>query len=216
MRISSLLNEDGILLKSKPKSKEEVINTLVECHFRLGNLNDKDSFRKAVLEREASTSTGIGGGMAIPHAMTEAVKRPAITAMTVEDGVDFKSLDGKPVNLIFMIAMPNDGKQHMNLLSHLATLMMDKSLFPSLTAVETPAEFIDFIDKLEDKLFPDEASEKPEPLEENKGYKILAVTACPMGISHTYMAAEALEKTAKEMHYSIKVETNGSAGAGEP
>lgn len=96
MRISSLLNEDGILLKSKPKSKEEVINTLVECHFRLGNLNDKDSFRKAVLEREASTSTGIGGGMAIPHAMTEAVKRPAITAMTVEDGVDFKSLDGKP------------------------------------------------------------------------------------------------------------------------
>lgn len=213
MRISSLLNEDGILLKSKPKSKEEVINTLVECHFRLGNLNDKDSFRKAVLEREASTSTGIGGGMAIPHAMTEAVKRPAITAMTVEDGVDFKSLDGKLVNLIFMIAMPNDGKQHMNLLSHLATLMMDKSLFPSLTAVETPAEFIDFIDKLEDKLFPDEASEKPEPLEENKGYKILAVTACPMGISHTYMAAEALEKTAKEMHYSIKVETNGSAGA---
>ena len=86
--------------------------------------------------------------------MTEAVKRPAITAMTVENGVDFKSLDGKPVNLIFMIAMPNDGKQHMNLLSHLATLMMDKSLFPSLTAVETPAEFIDFIDKLEDKLFP--------------------------------------------------------------
>ena len=213
MRISSLLSEDGILLKSKPKSKEEVINTLVECHFRLGNLNDKDSFRKAVLEREASTSTGIGGGMAIPHAMTEAVKRPAITAMTVEDGVDFKSLDGKPVNLLFMIAMPNDGKQHMNLLSHLATLMMDKSLLPSLTAVETPAEFIDFIDKLEDKLFPDEASEKPEPLEENKGYKILAVTACPMGISHTYMAAEALEKTAKEMHYSIKVETNGSAGA---
>ena len=213
MRISSLLNENGILLKSKPKSKEEVINTLVECHFRLGNLNDKDSFRKAVLEREASTSTGIGGGMAIPHAMTEAVKRPAITAMTVEDGVDFKSLDGKPVNLIFMIAMPNDGKQHMNLLSHLATLMMDKSLFPSLTAVETPAEFIDFIDKLEDKLFPDEASEKSEPIEENKGYKILAVTACPMGISHTYMAAEALEKTAKEMHYSIKVETNGSAGA---
>ena len=213
MRISSLLNEDGILLKSKPKSKEEVINTLVECHFRLGNLNDKDSFRKAVLEREASTSTGIGGGMAIPHAMTEAVKRPAITAMTVEDGVDFKSLDGKPVNLIFMIAMPNDGKQHMNLLSHLATLMMDKSLFPSLTAVETPAEFIDFIDKLEDKLFPDESSEKSEPIEENKGYKILAVTACPMGISHTYMAAEALEKTAKEMHYSIKVETNGSAGA---
>lgn len=213
MRISSLLSEAGILLKRKPKSKKEAIHTLVECHDILGNLNDKEVFRQAVLDREASTTTGIGGGMAIPHAMTNAVKKPAITAMTIEDGVDFEALDGKPVNLIFMIAMPDDGKQHMSLLSHLATLMMDESLFPALTSVESPAEFIAFIDKLEDKLFPEEISEKTEVEEKNKFYKILAVTACPMGISHTYMAAEALEKTAKEMNYSIKVETNGSAGA---
>ena len=100
MRISSLLNKDGILIKNKSKSKQEVIDALVECHFKLGNLNDKESFQKAILERESSTTTGIGGGMAIPHAMTDAVKRPAITAMTIEDGVDFESLDGKPVNVV--------------------------------------------------------------------------------------------------------------------
>lgn len=211
MRISSLLNENGILLKRKPKSKQEAIDALIECHDMLGNFVDKEAFRQAVFNREASTTTGIGKGMAIPHAMTKAVKRPAVTAMTIDGGLDFESLDGKPVNLIFMIAMPDDGGKHMDVLSHLATLLMDKDLMPILMSVESPQEFIDYIDKLEDKLFPNEPKEKPLS-EENNTYKILAVTACPMGISHTYMAAEALEKAAKEMNYSIKVETNGSGG----
>lgn len=212
MRISSLLNENGILLKRKPMSKQEAIDTLIECHSKLGNLSDKDGFKQAVLNREACTTTGIGGGIAIPHALNNCVTKPSITAMTIDGGVDFESLDGKPVKLIFMIAMPDDGKKHMKVLSHLASLFMEENLLSNLTAVETPKEFIEFIDKLEDKLFPDEPKEQPE-IQENTIYKILAVTACPMGISHTYMAAEALEKVAKEMHYTIKVETNGSAGA---
>lgn len=211
MKISSLLSKDGILLNKTPKSKQEAIETMINCHVNLGNIADEDTFKKAVFEREESTTTGIGNGMAIPHAMTSAVKNPSIVAMTVDGGVDFNSLDGNPVNLIFMIAMPDDGKQHIGVLSHLATLLMDESLFPALITVKTPDEFISFIDELENKLFPDETEEKPK--EENKKYKLLAVTACPMGISHTYMAAEALEKTAREMGYSIKVETNGSAGA---
>lgn len=211
MKISSLLSKDGILLNKTPKSKQEAIEMMIDCHVNLGNISDESVFRKVVFEREASSTTGIGNGIAIPHAMTSAVKNPSIVAMTIDDELDFDSLDKKPVKLIFMIAMPDDGKQHVGVLSHLATLFMDESLFPSLTTVKTPDEFISFIDELENKLFLDESEKKSE--EKNEKYKLLAVTACPMGISHTYMAAEALEKTAHEMGYSIKVETNGSAGA---
>lgn len=211
MKISSLFTPNGILLNRTPKDKQEALEIMIKCHEALGNLYDEAEFKNAVLEREASTTTGIGKGMAIPHAMVSAVKRPSIVAMTVDGGVDFDSLDNKPVNLIFLIAMPDDGGQHMSVLSRLATLLMDESLFPALTAAKTVDEFIDFIDELENSLFPEESEEKPP--EKNKTYKLLAVTACPMGISHTYMAAEALEKAADKLGYSIKVETNGSAGA---
>lgn len=210
MKIADLLSIDGIILDKKPETKSEAIDILIDRHVKLGNIKNKRNFRKAILNREKCTTTGIGGGMAIPHAMTKDVKRAGLVAMRVDDGIDFEALDSKPVNLIFMIAMPDDGKQHMEVLSHLATLFMDESLRPALLSAKSAKEFISIIDKLENRLFPSEADDTSS--EEEKVH-LLAVTACPMGISHTYLAAEALEKAAHEMGVSIKVETNGSGGA---
>lgn len=211
MKISSLISTDGIILDKKPETKNDAIDMMVDLHVKLGHIKNKKRFRNAIFEREKCTTTGIGGGMAIPHAMTKAVKCPSIVVMRVNDGMDFDSLDGKPVSLIFMLAMPDDGKQHMEVLSHLAVLFMDEELRPALLSAKNAKEFLCEIDKFENKLFPEEAENNKTSEIEN--FKILAVTACPMGISHTYMAAEALEMAAHEIGVSIKVETNGSGGA---
>ncbi|MGN1051104.1 MAG: fructose-specific PTS transporter subunit EIIC [Acutalibacteraceae bacterium] len=208
MRIVDLLSKDRIELGVSLASKEEAIDKLVFLHQSSGNIADIDTYKKAILEREQSGSTAIGDGIAIPHAKSAVVKSPALAAVTVPDGVDYESLDGKPSNLIFMIAAPNDGDVHLDVLARLMQMLMDGDFRSRLLSAKDKDEFISEIDKFESKKFPEESSEMKKD-----GYRILAVTACPTGIAHTYMAAEALEKAGKETGYLLKAETNGSGGA---
>lgn len=211
MRITDLLRKESILLNQTLGSKEEAIDALIALHEKSGNLKDREEYKKCILAREAQGSTAVGEGVAIPHAKTDAVKRPALSAITVKNGVDYKALDGKPSNLLFMIAAPMDGDLHLEVLSRLMTLIMDEDFRNRLLSAETAEEFLDIIDKKETEKYPDEAVKEAD--KEAKTYKILAVTACPTGIAHTYMAAEALQKAGQEMGVPIKVETNGSGGA---
>ena len=211
MRITDLLKNESILLNQTLGSKEEAIDALIALHEKSGNLKDREEYKKCILAREAQGSTAVGEGVAIPHAKTDAVKRPALSAITVKNGVDYKALDGKPSNLLFMIAAPMDGDLHLEVLSRLMTLIMDEDFRNRLLSAETAEEFLDIIDKKETEKYPDEAVKEAD--KEAKTYKILAVTACPTGIAHTYMAAEALQKAGQEMGVPIKVETNGSGGA---
>lgn len=211
MRITNLLKNESILLNQTLGSKEEAIDALIALHEKSGNLKDREEYKKCILAREAQGSTAVGEGVAIPHAKTDAVKRPALSAITVKNGVDYKALDGKPSNLLFMIAAPMDGDLHLEVLSRLMTLIMDEDFRNRLLSAETAEEFLDIIDKKETEKYPDEAVKEAD--KEAKTYKILAVTACPTGIAHTYMAAEALQKAGQEMGVPIKVETNGSGGA---
>lgn len=211
MRITNLLKNESILLNQTLGSKEEAIDALIALHEKSGNLKDREEYKKCILAREAQGSTAVGEGVAIPHAKTDAVKRPALSAITVKNGVDYKALDGKPSNLLFMIAAPMDGDLHLEVLSRLMTLIMDEDFRNRLLSAETAEEFLDIIDKKETEKYPDEAVKEAD--KEAETYKILAVTACPTGIAHTYMAAEALQKAGQEMGVPIKVETNGSGGA---
>lgn len=211
MRITDLLRKESILLNQTLGSKDEAIDALIALHEKSGNLKDREEYKKCILAREAQGSTAVGEGVAIPHAKTDAVKRPALSAITVKNGVDYKALDGKPSNLLFMIAAPMDGDLHLEVLSRLMTLIMDEDFRNRLLSAETAEEFLDIIDKKETEKYPDEAVKEAD--KEAKTYKILAVTACPTGIAHTYMAAEALQKAGQEMGVPIKVETNGSGGA---
>lgn len=209
MRIVDLLKKDSIQLNALPKSKNEAIDSLVELQVKGGNIIDKEEYKKGILAREEKGSTAVGDGIAIPHAKSEAVKAPSLAAMTVLDGVDYEALDDEPSNLLFMIAAPNDGDAHLEVLSRLMTILMDEDFREKLLKAKDKDEFLNIIDEMEKQKFPD------EPQEEGKaagGYRILAVTACPTGIAHTYMAAEALEKAAEKLGISIKVETNGSGG----
>lgn len=210
MRITDLLDEGCIELHSKAKSKTEVINELVDLMDSKGILSDKEVYRKAILAREEQGSTGVGEGIAIPHGKTEVVKRPGLSAMVVRDGVDYDSIDGLPVDLLFMIAAPDsEDNVHLDVLSRLSMLLMDENFKGDLLKAQDKKEFLAVIDRAEREKFEEPEEEK----QEEKGYKVLAVTACPTGIAHTYMAAEALENKAKDMGISIKVETNGSGGA---
>lgn len=211
MRITDLLKNESILLNQTLGSKDEAIDALIALHEKSGNLKDREEYKKCILAREAQGSTAVGEGVAIPHAKTDAVKRPALSAITVKNGVDYKALDGKPSNLLFMIAAPMDGDLHLEVLSRLMTLIMDEDFRNRLLSAETAEEFLDIIDKKETEKYPDEAVKEAD--KEAETYKILAVTACPTGIAHTYMAAEALQKAGQEMGVPIKVETNGSGGA---
>lgn len=211
MRITDLLKKQGIALNAKVSSKDEAIDKLVDLMDASGNLNDKKEYKNKVLERESLSTTGIGDGIAIPHAKTKAVKNPGLSSMVVPEGVDYDSLDGAPAKLFFMIAAPESANNlHLEVLARLSTILMDESFRESLINAKSKEEYLKLIDDKETEKFPDEPRETEKPKE---GYRVLAVTACPTGIAHTYMAAESLENKGKEMGISIKVETNGSGGA---
>ncbi len=208
MRIVDLLKPEAIRLHQTLADKSEAIERLIDLHASVGNIKDKEVFRKEILKREELGSTAVGDGIAIPHAKSETVAAPGLSAMTVPDGVDYGAPDGKPSDILFMIAAPLDGDLHLEVLSRLMTLLMDEGLRAKLKAAKTPAEFLAAIDDMERERF-----DEPKAEEKQDGYRVLAVTACPTGIAHTYMAAEALEKAGKAMGYPLKAETNGSAGA---
>ena len=217
MRIVDLLHKEGINLNINPSDKSECINELIDLMDKTGNLNNKEEYRKAILAREDLSTTGIGDGIAIPHGKTSAVKRASLAAAVCKQGVDYDSLDGMPAHLIFMIAVPdNNDNLHLEVLARLSTILMDEGFRKSLIDCTDKDEFLKLIDEKESEKFLDEVENKGEAAlsSTNDGrYKVLAVTACPTGIAHTYMAAESLENKAKEMGISIKVETNGSGGA---
>lgn len=212
MRIVDLLHKQGMNLNIKPTSKEQCINELVDLMDKTGNLNNKEEYKKAILAREELSTTGIGDGIAIPHGKTNAVKKASLAAAVCKEGVDYDSLDGMPVNLFFMIAVPdNSDNLHLEVLARLSTILMDEDFRKKLIECSDKDEFLKLIDEKEAEKFPDEPKEEVKP--SNGSYRVLAVTACPTGIAHTYMAAESLENKGKEMGISIKVETNGSGGA---
>ncbi len=209
MRIVDLLKKEAIVLSAKVEDKQSAIDMLIGLHEKAGNIKDAAVYRAAILEREKSGSTAVGDGIAIPHAKSEAVEKPGLAAITVPDGVDYNAVDGNPSNILFMIAAPNDGDVHLEVLSRLMTLLMDEELRKMLLAAKTPEEFLQAIDQKESERFD---SEKPA-VKQPEGYRVLAVTSCPTGIAHTYMAAEALEKAGQKLGIPLKAETNGSGGA---
>lgn len=212
MRITDLLKKEGIRIGAAPADKAEAIEQLIALHEACGNLNDAAAYREGILAREAMGTTAIGMEIAIPHAKSEAVKAPALTAMTAPAGVDYGSPDGMPAKLLFMIAATPDGDVHIEVLARMMQLLMDMELTEKLKAAQSPEEFLSLIDAAETAKFPDEVK-KAAPAPAREGFRVLAVTACPTGIAHTYMAAEALAKAGEKMGVSIKVETNGSGGA---
>lgn len=210
MRITELLKQESIALHKKPQDKTAAIDALVQLMAKGGNLRDKEKFKQAILAREQLSSTGIGEGIAIPHGKSDAVKKAGLAAMVVPEGVDFASVDGTKARLLFMIAVPEKGSDlHLEVLERLAAMLMDADLRQRLLDAPNPAAFLEVIAEAEKA----EKEEKAEKAEKPAAYDILAVTACPTGIAHTFMAAEALENKAKEMGIFIKVETNGSGGA---
>lgn len=241
MRITELLKKDSVSLGVKVDSKDAAINYLVDLHARVGNITDKAVFKEGIVKREEGGSTAIGEGIAIPHAKNKAVTKAGLAAMTVPEGVDYDSLDGQPTNLIFMIAAPEGGSDvHLEVLSRLSMLLIDEDFRKELLASKNVDEFLKVCDKYEAAKFPEEFAKDEQSADDkatdgqkadaagSKGtgkqkadaaaskapaYKVLAVTACPTGIAHTYMAAEALEKEGKKLGIPVKAETNGSGGA---
>lgn len=213
MKIIDLLNKDSILLNASPKSKAEAIDILVDLQVKGGCISDKEEYKKGILAREEHGSTAVGEGIAIPHAKNKGVVAPSLAAMTVPDGVDYEALDDEPSNLLFMIAAPEGGGDvHLDVLAKLMTILMDEDFRAKLLGAEDKDEFLKIIDDTEAEKYPVESEAEPAKAREG-AIKVLAVTACPTGIAHTYMAAEALEKAGKKLGVSIKVETNGSGGA---
>ena len=210
MKIIDLLDDKSIRLNAEVHSKKEVLDTLVDLMDASGKLNDIETYRKGVYAREEEGSTGIGEGIAIPHCKSAAVNQAGLAAMVAPKGVEFDSLDGEPANLFFLIAAPDTADNvHLDVLSHLYVLLMDPDFTGKLREAETVEEFKKVIEMAENE--PEEEKEQTE-VDANVPY-VLAVTGCPTGIAHTYMAAEALERKAEELGYQIKVETRGSSGA---
>lgn len=210
MRIIDLLKKDAIQLNTSVSSKTEAIDELIALHKKAGNLTDADAYKSAILEREKQGTTAIGEGIAVPHAKSDSVKKPGLSAITVPGGVDYNAPDGKASDILFMIAAPLDGDLHLEILSRLMVMLMEPEFCADLRNAKTPEEFLNIIDKKESEKYPDEV--KSESVKKD-GYRILAVTACPTGIAHTYMAVEALEKAGEKLGYPVKAETNGSGGA---
>ena len=210
MKIIDLLKKDAIELNTSVASKSDAIDKLVALHEKAGNLLDVNAYKDAILAREAQGSTAIGEGIAVPHAKSESVKTPGLSAITVPNGVDYEAPDGKNSDILFMIAAPLDGDLHLEILSRLMVMLMEPDFCASLRGAKTTDEFLSIIDKKEAEKYPEEPkAEVPK----KEGYRILAVTACPTGSAHTYMAAEALEKAGEKLGYPLKAETNGSGGA---
>ena len=206
MKITDLLNEKSIMLQGSANSKQEAIDQLIELMMENGNIQDKDEYKRVVLKREEEGTTGIGEGIAIPHGKTDAVTKPGLAAMVIPDGVNFDSLDGNPAKLLFLIAAPNTKDNvHLDVLSRLSTLLMDTNFRQALFDAKSPKEFLKCIDEAESEKLGEEKNEKDY-------YEILAITGCPTGIAHTYMAAEALEQMGEQLGHKVKVETHGSSG----
>lgn len=214
MRITDLLDVRSISLDAAPKNKQEAIDAAVALMVKGGKINDEEAYKKQVYAREEESTTGIGEGIAIPHGKCDAVDRPGLAAMVIREGVDFDSLDGAPVTLLFLIAAPNtEDNVHLDVLSKLSMMLMDETFTESLRKAETPEQFLAIIDQAdEEKKSVDERLADAEEAKEDQ-VKILAVTSCPTGIAHTYMAAEGIEKAAKAKNCFVKVETRGSGGA---
>lgn len=216
MTIRDLLAAESINLNGTPAGKTEALNQCIDLMAKSGKIADVETYRKGVFAREEEGTTGIGMGIAIPHCKSDAVTKAGLAAMVVKDGVDFESLDGTPAKIIFLIAAPNtEDNVHLQVLSKLSVMLMDEQFTNSLINAGSVDEFLNIIDSAEKAKDEKEAAkEAKEPVEVKKDdVFIVAVTACPTGIAHTYMAAEAIEKKAKELGYKVKVETRGSAGA---
>lgn len=222
MKITDLLQENSIKLNVVSKGKEEALNQIINLISQTGNVANKEEYKKVVLNREKQGTTGIGEGIAIPHGKTNAVKKASLAAMVIPNGVDFEALDNQKVNLMFLIAAPETKDNiHLEVLSRLSALLMDEKFREKLKKAKTPKEFINYIDEAEkakygeekvvDELISDTAQTELKNTDKGK-YEILCITACPTGIAHTYMAAEALEKAGEETKHKIKVETQGQSG----
>lgn len=218
MTIRDLLAAESINLNGTPAGKTEALNQCIDLMAKSGKIADVEKYRKGVFAREEEGTTGIGMGIAIPHCKSDAVTKAGLAAMVVKDGVDFESLDGTPAKIIFLIAAPNtEDNVHLQVLSKLSVMLMDEQFTNSLINAGSVDEFLNIIDSAEKAKDEKEAAKDAkakEPVEVKKDdVFIVAVTACPTGIAHTYMAAEAIEKKAKELGYQVKVETRGSGGA---
>ena len=216
MRITDLLDKRSISLDAAPCDKKATLDMAVELMAKSGKLLDVEQYRAQVYAREEESTTGIGEGIAIPHGKCDAVKTPGLAAMVIKNGVDYDSLDGEPVTLLFLIAAPNTKDNvHLDVLSKLSVMLMDENFTTSLRNAKSVEEFLQIIDAADEsaKSIDDRLSDTGITTEEKKNFKLLAVTSCPTGIAHTYMAAEALEKAAKAAGCQIKIETRGSAGA---
>lgn len=222
MKITDLLKKESIVLKANAATKEEAFSILLDRMEASGNLTDKETYKKGIYAREEQGPTAIGAGICIPHSKNAAVKAPGLASITVPAGVDCDALDGEPTNLFFMIAAPEAGSDvHLEVLSRLSAMLMDDTFRKDLLQAETTEEYLSIIDAKEKEKFPEEENagkEEAKPsVTENKeekkeGYRVLCVTACPTGIAHTFMAAEALETTGEKLGYAVKAETNGSGG----
>lgn len=209
MKITDLLSKESVLLNADVNDKEACLVKLADLMDASGKISDKKSYLDAVHEREKEGTTGVGNGIAIPHGRCSGVKEPGLAAMTIPSGVEYEALDFKPVDLAFLIAAPEgSGSMHLEILSKLATMLMDENFVGNLKKAKTVDKFLKVIDNAEEK-----KDEKIVEESTNSDHFILAVTACPTGIAHTYMAAEAIEKAAKAKGYKVKVETRGSGGA---
>ena len=216
MRITDLLDKRSISLNAAPADKKETLDLAVELMAKSGKLSDVEKYRAQVYAREEESTTGIGEGIAIPHGKCDAVKAPGLAAMVIKNGVEYEALDGEPVTLLFLIAAPNTKDNvHLDVLSKLSVMLMDENFTTSLRNAKSVDEFLQIIDAADEsaKSIDDRLSDTGITTEEKKGFKLLAVTSCPTGIAHTYMAAEALEKAARAADCQIKIETRGSAGA---
>ena len=212
MRITDLLDKNSINLNASPQNKKEALDQAVELMARSGKINDVEAYRKQVYAREEESTTGVGEGIAIPHGKCSAVNAPGLSAMVIKDGVDFDSLDGEPVNILFLIAAPDtEDNVHMDVLSKLSVLLMDEEFVDSLKKARDVDEFLSLIDKADKE--EKSIDERLQNTGKSDRVSILAVTSCPTGIAHTYMAAEGLEKAARKAGCAIKIETRGSGGA---
>lgn len=206
MKITDLLSEESIELNVEAKDKNDIIDKMTRLMIKTGRINNLEKYKKLVLKREEEGSTGVGEEIAIPHGKGECVTEPGLVAMVVPNGVDYDALDGKPVKLLFMIAAPNTSDNvHLNVLSRLSTMLMDSNFKNKLISAKSKEEFLKIIDETEKEKFKEEEKK-------GQGYEILGITACPTGIAHTYMAAEALENAGKEMGHLVKIETQGQSG----
>ncbi len=215
MRISDLLKKESIELGVKVTGKEEAIDKLVGLMEAGGRLKDKAGYKEGILKREALGSTAVGDGIAIPHAKVDAVKEPGLSAMVVPEGVDYEAFDGSLSHLFFMIAAPEgEADVHLEALSRLSTLLMDPDFKSDLTNARSKEEFLQLIDDKESERYQKKEVKAEQTKKDSRGYQVLAVTACPTGIAHTFMAAENLEQQGKKLGIALKAETNGAEGVG--